>query len=341
MDWKSFNNTTSTNNNLTTKQTPRLSEYPVWYWTFRGIISFVTITGNGLVIYLVGSRRRLRSQASPSWFILSLAVADFCVGLFNLPSSLLCRYFTRCSQTSYVVINNIMDIFMIASVTNLCLLTMDRYFAVLHPFKYLNFVNIKARLTVLITIAWIISIVKGLPYLAFRLLGANQALFYDSIIYMVLFTVLPNAITFIAYVRIIVVLRRHRTQITEQEMQVASNANVKRKHTSTNRYRSAQNVAVVAVGILNVIFLFCNVFFQYFLTCKLIKSCVVSNELRYVTFLLRYFNSAPNFFVYALAKRTFRREIKSMFSTGPTESAQNMPSNTGQLQTNNQVKTNN
>lgn len=331
MEWTTINNTTASphNNQNNNSVKTSLSEYPIWYWSLRGVLSLITIVGNGLVIYLVLSRRHLRTQASPGWFILSLAVSDFCVGLFNVPSSVVCRYWTHCSYVSYLIINNLMDIFMIASVTNLCLLTMDRYFAVIHPFKYLNFVNVKSRIVLLIIAAWLISIVKGLPYLAFKMLSIKQALFYDSIVYMVLFTIVPNLVTLFAYVRIVTVIKRHRTQINEQEMQVASN--MKGEHDKPNHNRSGQNVAVAAVGILNVIFLFCNGFFQYYLTCSLVNTCVVSREFRYVTFLLRYFNSAPNFFVYALTKQAFRQEIKSMFSTGQTDSAQIMASNTGGL----------
>jgi len=32
----------------------------IWYWTIRGIIAVLTITGNGLVIYFIIFKRRLR-----------------------------------------------------------------------------------------------------------------------------------------------------------------------------------------------------------------------------------------------------------------------------------------
>lgn len=322
MELGSMNITSQGNDTVQAENsTDRLSVYPIWYWSARGIISFVTIMGNGLVIYLVATRRHLRKQASPTWFILSLAVADLCVGLFNVPSSVVCRYWAKCSYVTYLIINNVMDVFMIASVVNLCLLTMDRYLAVIHPFTYINFVHFKSRIWLLILAGWIISILKGLPYFTFKLLRYKQALFYDSIAYMLLFTVVPNVVTLVAYVKIIVVIKRHRLKIDEQEMQVASN--MKTNNNKSNANRNAQlKVAVVAVGILNVIFLFCNGFFQYYLTCNLLESCVISRELRYATFLLRYFNSAPNVFVYALAKRTFRQEIRTMFSTGQSDSHQ-------------------
>lgn len=307
-------NATTSEDNFSVKPnstTYSLSEYPVWYWTLRGIISFVTVVGNGLAIYLICSRKQLRKKESPNWLILSLAVADFLVGLFNVPSSIVCRYWFSCSYITYQSVNSLMDVVMIASVTNLCVLTLDRYVAVVHPFTYL-FMCTKSRVRLLIILAWVISFIKGIPYLVFKLTRYKDGLFVDSIIYMIIFTVVPNLLTVYAYTRILLVLRRHKVKIKEHEMQIAVNMETNPKGQKSQNSK-AHNGAVAAVGILNIIFLSCNGFFQYYLTCKLIKGCVVSTNLRYATFLLRYFNSAPNFFVYALARKTFRDEIKHMF----------------------------
>ena len=43
------------------------------------LLSIATAVGNGFVIFLVAKNRRLHSSAN--WFVLSLAVADFGVGI--------------------------------------------------------------------------------------------------------------------------------------------------------------------------------------------------------------------------------------------------------------------
>ena len=47
--------------------------------SFGWTLSIITAAGNGVVIFLVAKSRRLHSSAN--WFVLSLAVADFIVGI--------------------------------------------------------------------------------------------------------------------------------------------------------------------------------------------------------------------------------------------------------------------
>ena len=59
-----------------------------WFWILGLVLSFLTILGNGFTIFFVCSSRNLRSKTNA--FIVSLAVADFCVGLSVIPSLFLC-----------------------------------------------------------------------------------------------------------------------------------------------------------------------------------------------------------------------------------------------------------
>ena len=59
-----------------------------WFWILGWILSILTIAGNGFTVLLVGGQRRLRTKTNV--FIVSLAVADFCVGAFVVPSLFFC-----------------------------------------------------------------------------------------------------------------------------------------------------------------------------------------------------------------------------------------------------------
>ena len=61
-----------------------------WFWILGGVLSFLAIIGNGFTIFLVCSRGNLRTKSNA--FIVSLAVADFCVGLSGIPSLFLRHY---------------------------------------------------------------------------------------------------------------------------------------------------------------------------------------------------------------------------------------------------------
>ena len=65
-----------------------------WFWILGWVLSFLAITGNGFIIFLVCSRRNLHTKTNS--FIVSLAVADFCVGLSIIPSLFVCDVTSTC-----------------------------------------------------------------------------------------------------------------------------------------------------------------------------------------------------------------------------------------------------
>ena len=95
------------------------------------LLSIATAVGNGFVIFLVAKNRRLHSSAN--WFVLSLAVADFGVGIAVFPSNYFCIYSMACNSRVYMAF---FWFFPHSSVTNLCSLTWDRYIAIVYPLKY-------------------------------------------------------------------------------------------------------------------------------------------------------------------------------------------------------------
>ena len=64
----------------------------VWFWIIGWFLTVLAVTGNALVIWLVTTKRRLRTTAN--FFIVSLAIADFCIGLFSFPALFTCKRLT-------------------------------------------------------------------------------------------------------------------------------------------------------------------------------------------------------------------------------------------------------
>jgi len=58
-----------------------------WFWILGWFLSILTMTWNGVIIFLVCSRRHLRTKINA--FVVSLAVADFFVGVNVIPSMFL------------------------------------------------------------------------------------------------------------------------------------------------------------------------------------------------------------------------------------------------------------
>ena len=106
-----------------------------WFWIFGWFLSFLTIIGNGFTIFLVCSRRNLRTKTNA--FIVSLAVADFCVGLGVIPSMFLCDITNTCHWPHGLMswVTFVRLLFSNTSVVNLCSLVLDRFIAIVHPLK--------------------------------------------------------------------------------------------------------------------------------------------------------------------------------------------------------------
>ena len=113
-----------------------------WFWILGSVLSFLAIAADGITIFLVCSRGNLRTKTNA--FIVSLAVADSRVGLGVIPSLLACDVTNTCYWPKVFPswIDVIRWLFSYLSVLNLCSLVLDRYIAIVKPFKYITFMTI-------------------------------------------------------------------------------------------------------------------------------------------------------------------------------------------------------
>lgn len=152
------------NNCCVTTTEPNFSKYlealendRIGLLAFLFLFSFATVFGNSLVILAVIRERYLHT--STNYFVTSLAVADCLVGLVVMPFSALYEVLenTWFFGTDWCDIWRSLDVlFSTASILNLCVISLDRYWAITDPFSYPMRMT-RRKAAALIGVVWVCS----------------------------------------------------------------------------------------------------------------------------------------------------------------------------------------
>ena len=262
-----------------------------WVNVFGWLLSIVTAAGNGFVIFLVAKNRRLHSR-SANLFVLSLAVADFGIGIAVFPSSYFFNYSTACD---FRVHTAFYWFFLHSSVTNLCFLTLDRYIAIVHPYKYNNSMT-KRRPGKAILIAWLIPFAISLSLLVGMYAKTSNTTHLVLLLTDVsAFDIICCVLLFYAVVRILIVARARSHEVSEIELQVQTNHSTE----FSNSHRRRRNITVRFIIALVAFFLGCYVAVNYLVLCFNFLCHIMSDQAAQVVTCLLVLNSAVNPFVYA------------------------------------------
>ncbi|NXM92417.1 DRD5L protein, partial [Oenanthe oenanthe] len=124
-----------------------------------GALVLGTLLGNALVCLAVLRSRHLRNKVT-NWFVLSLAVSDLCVAVLVMPW----KAVTEVAGGSWLFGSHFCDTWVAfdimcstASILHLCIISLDRYWAIASPFRYER--RMTQRLAcAMIALAWALSI---------------------------------------------------------------------------------------------------------------------------------------------------------------------------------------
>ncbi|CAH3171727.1 unnamed protein product [Porites lobata] len=274
----------------------------IWFWILGWVLSFLAIIGNGFTIFLVCSRRNLRTKTNA--FVVSLAVADFCVGLSVIPSLLACEFTNTCHWPDYWLswVNIIRLLFSHSSVVNLCGLVLDRFIAIIYPLKYITLMT-RRRITQVIFLSWALPVsYNALKNTLCIVLFQNDTSECPFIWPTIISEFLPCVVLMLCFVSMIFHVCRHDQSARTLAKQLRFNHQVSFK---THHEKSA----VIMMGIVIGVFLVC---YGMYLRCSfLILSSSPCNDENYkITFLV--LNSAINPLAYAFFKRDIKKEFKRL-----------------------------
>ena len=271
-----------------------------WFWILGSVLSFLTITGNGFTIFLVCSRRNLRTKTNA--FIVSLAVADFCVGLSVIPSLFACDVTNSCYWPQHLGswVNFIRWLFSNMSVVNLCVLVLDRFIAIVYPLKYITLMT-RRRITQAMFFSWILTASYNAlqDTLCIVLFQNNPFLF---VCLNITSTFLLCILLILCFVSMIFHVCRHDQSARTLAKQLRFNHQMSLK---THHEKSA----LIMMGIVIGVFLVC---YGMYLRCgfQILSSSRCNDKNYKIPFLV--LNSAINPLAYAFFKRDIKKELKRL-----------------------------
>ncbi|KAI7800823.1 dopamine receptor D2a [Triplophysa rosa] len=191
-----------------------------YYAMLLTLLIFVIVFGNVLVCMAVSREKAL--QTTTNYLIVSLAVADLLVATLVMPWVVYLEVVGEWRfSTIHCDIFVTLDVMMCtASILNLCAISIDRYTAVAMPMLYNTRYSSKRRVTVMISVVWVLSFAISCPLL----FGLNNSVTHDDALCVIAnpaFVVyssivsfyVPFIITLLVYVQIYVVLRKRRKRV--------------------------------------------------------------------------------------------------------------------------------
>ncbi|XP_038157293.1 trace amine-associated receptor 13c-like [Cyprinodon tularosa] len=285
---------------------PRLSGVTVLFLQFLlTLTSILTVVLNLLVIISVTHYRQL--HRANNFRLLSLAVADFLIGLVFIPGEMLklttCWFFgdLMCLLYSYILV-----VIICASVGNIVLISVDRYVAICYPLQYRRRITI-SKVRVCISVCWFYSafysmffVKDGLSQISASCYGECLIFIAYSAIVVDLFLtfLIPISVTTLMYIRVFLV--------------VVFQARAIRSHTAAPQQgpvtaKKSELKAARTIGLIVLVFFMC--FCPFY--CASLAGDISFNTS--ITVLCIFcINSCFNPIIYAIFYPWFRKAIKQI-----------------------------
>ena len=256
---------------------------------------------NGFVIFLVCNKRQLRTKTNA--FVVSLAVADFGVGMIIVPSRFFCSFATECTprSTEGLTVIFLWMFTLYTSGTNLVSLVLERYVAIVKPLKYLTFMK-RRRVIQMVLTSWGIPLLFTLTLVLIGLIAIDRIetlCGYLSLPFEIILCII--LIFFLASMFFVIYSRDHTLAKKLPFNHVVARAKTQNKAS-----------AVKWVALITCVFLSC---YGIMMRCSflVLTGHKCGNDFHY-KIPLQVINSGINPIAYAFFKRDIQQECKRLLS---------------------------
>uniref|UniRef100_A0A8C4RHY2 G-protein coupled receptors family 1 profile domain-containing protein n=1 Tax=Erpetoichthys calabaricus TaxID=27687 RepID=A0A8C4RHY2_ERPCA len=288
----------------------RSSEMYVMLYFFSAASVMFTILGNLLVVISVSHFRQLHTPSN--LIVLSLAAADFLVGIFLMPFIIIqiiegCWYFGNTFCYFHALFSFLLTS---VSISNLIFIAIDRYVAVCDPLLYSTKITIP-MVQISITASWLLSILSTWAIMYFKgcyftfdiasvCLGECVWLYNDilGLVDLCISFILPCTVMVSLYAKIFMVARRHLKIIN-----LVNQPTFKIEESQKKIPKKSERKAAKTLGIVIFVFLLCWVPFSLYLA-----------SVQVIVNFLTTMNCCVDPIIYALFYPWFRKSLKMIMT---------------------------
>uniref|UniRef100_A0A3B4URX1 Trace amine-associated receptor 13c-like n=2 Tax=Seriola dumerili TaxID=41447 RepID=A0A3B4URX1_SERDU len=280
-------------------------------YTLLSFITVLTVVLNLLVIISISHFRQLHT--STNLLLLSLAVADFLVGLLQMPPEILLFRGCWILGDFICVVNYFLGYLTVGvSVGNMVLISIDRYMAICDPMFYNTKVTLR-RVQYCVYLCWVFSVVHSACILRDFLKQPDRyntcygecvvVLTYLETAADLLFTFLgPIVVITVLYLRVFVVA------VSQARAMRSHIAAVTLQRSETVKAKKSELKAARTLGVVIAAFLLCNSPYYCFIVA--VENNLIGTSASGIELWLLYFNSCLNPVIYVFFYPWFRKSIK-------------------------------
>ncbi|XP_011665444.2 gastrin/cholecystokinin type B receptor-like [Strongylocentrotus purpuratus] len=288
--------------------------------TIYGLIALIGMSGNALVCFVLLRVPSLRTRTSQ--FIIHLAVTDFITSFWVIPFHLfpftppIPRGFAGELMCRFYVSKYLMWVSIFASVYSLVSITLERYFAIVHPIKYKTTFSLKYSIVIMIG-CWLVGAISNsfffyvydyedgtclfLPY---------PTLYLQKVIGVYIFSLIyfiPITLNLVCHARMVQTLKKQAKLLEGNRFQ--GNEGNRKKQKEAWQLKIVQDVQRMLLVVV-ITFMICWAPNQFiFLAFNLGANVDFTSWYYHFSVILAVCNSCVNPFIYVFRNREFRHGV--------------------------------